>query len=310
MLLTTAERAESVKTTRIDGCDLYQGGCKQSHFKGGDQPALVNAYYSGGSFLKLPIHLLLASTLALTVSCTKASPEASASGVTPAAGASPTLSTSPASEGNAPGSSTAQGSSNAPGSGTAQGSSTTQGSSTAQGSGPATDSYHPVQVPSGTAVSVRLQSSISSASAQLGDRFKAVLDSPLRVGGQTVAAAGSKVTGRVVAAEHSGRLEHPGFLQLELSSINAGGREVAISTSKITAKGASHKKRNMSWIGGGAGGGALLGGLMGGGKGALIGSAAGAGAGTATAAATGKHDVAFNVEHQLTFRLRQQVEIP
>jgi uncharacterized membrane protein len=99
------------------------------------------------------------------------------------------------------------------------------------------------------------------------------------------------------------------LLQLELSSIQVGGKEVVISTSRITARGVYHKKRNMGWIGGGAGGGALLGGLMGGGKGALIGSVAGAGAGTATAAATGKHDVAFNVEHPLTFQLRQQVEI-
>lgn len=99
------------------------------------------------------------------------------------------------------------------------------------------------------------------------------------------------------------------MVQLELSSIQLGGRDVSISTSTVTARGASHKTRNLAWIGGGAGGGALLGGLLGGGKGALIGSAAGAGAGTATAAATGKHDVAFNVEHLLTFRLRQQLEI-
>jgi hypothetical protein len=242
--------------------------------------------------MKLPIHvLLLAGTLALTASCAKVSPDATATGGTPGASNSPTLSTRPAAEGTAPGSSTAQGSASAPGSSTAQ------------------DNFHPVQIPAGTALTVRLQSAISSASAQPGDRFNAVLDSPLRVGGQTVAAGGSEVTGRVVAAQHSGRLEHPGMLQLELTSIHAGRGNVAITTSRVTAKGASHKTRNLSWIGGGAGGGALLGGLMGGGKGALIGSAAGAGAGTATAAATGKHDVSFNVEHQLTFRMRQQAEI-
>jgi hypothetical protein len=224
-------------------------------FRVGDQSALFNVYYSGG-FMKLPIQvLLLASTLALMASCAKVSPEPSASAVTPGATTSPTLSTRPTAES----SSTAQGSGNAP------------DSNTAQDSSPAKDSYHPVQIPSGTVVSVRLQSSISSASAQPGDRFRAVLDSPLRVGGESVVAAGSEVTGRVVAAEHSGRLQHPGFLQLELSSIHSRGREVAISTSRVSAKGASHKTRNLSWIGGGAGGGALLGGLLGGGKGALIG---------------------------------------
>jgi hypothetical protein len=247
--------------------------------------------------MKFPIYchaLLLASALVLTASCAKVSPDAQASGTVPGSPSttSPTFSTRP-DAGTVSGSSAA---SPGPDAGTAQ-------------AKPAAANYLPLEIPSGTPVSVRLQSSISSASAQPGDRFHAVLDSPLRVGGQTVAASGADVTGRVVAAQHSGRLEHPGMLQLELSSIRVRGREVAISTSSVTARGASHKKRNLGWIGGGAGGGALLGGLLGGGKGALIGSAAGAGAGTATAAATGKHDVAFNVEHQLTFRLRQQVEI-
>jgi hypothetical protein len=229
--------------------------------------------------MKSPIHaLLLFSSLLLAVSCGKVAPDAQTTAVTPGNAASPSLSTR-ADEGGA------------------------------RGGGPASASDQPLEIPSGTRVSIRLQSSISSARAQRGDRFHAVLDSPLQVGGQTVAPVGSDVTGMVVAAAHSGRLEHPGMLTLELSSIQLRGKEVAINSSRITARGASHKKRNLGWIGGGAGGGALLGGLMGGGKGALIGGAAGAGAGTVTAAATGKHDVAFNAEHQLTFELRQQVEI-
>lgn len=221
---------------------------------------------------------LLASTLVFTASCGKLPPNAQA--VTPGTSPSPSPTLSSRAD-----------------------------TTSAPMSSPARDSNQPLEIPSGTRVSVRLQSPISSANAQSGDRFRAVLDSPLGIHGQTVAPAGANVSGRVVAAEHSGRLEHPGMLQLELSSVQVGGKEVAIHTSRITARGASHKTRNLSWIGGGAGGGALLGGLMGGGKGALIGSVAGAGAGTATAAATGKHDVAFNVEHPLTFELRQQVEI-
>ncbi len=249
--------------------------------------------------MKSQIHvLLLASTLALTVSCAKVSPDAQASGTTPGVGTSPTLSTR--ADAN-------------PATGSIATGNPANGYNAPANNAPANDAananYQPIEIPSGTALSVRLQSSISSASAQPGDRFHAVLNSPLRVHGQTLAPSGSEVIGKVIAAEHSGRLEHPGMLQLELDSIQVEGRNVAIRTSRITAKGASHKKRNLAWIGGGAGGGALLGGLMGGGKGALIGSAAGAGAGTATAAATGKHDVAFNVEHQLTFQLRQPVVI-
>ncbi len=166
-----------------------------------------------------------------------------------------------------------------------------------------------ITVPSGTPVTVRLSTAVSSASNHAGDRFDAVLDAPLVVNGKTVAPAGAAVTGRVVAAEESGRLEHPGMIQLALDTITINNKAVEVSSSSVIARGSSHKKRNMGWIGGGAAGGALIGGLAGGGKGALIGSAVGAGAGTGTAYATGKKDVGFGVERRLTFRLTQSVTI-
>lgn len=167
----------------------------------------------------------------------------------------------------------------------------------------------PVVIASGTPVTVRLQTAVSSASSNAGDRFEAVLDAPLVVDGKTVAAAGAPVTGRVVAVERSGHLQHPGMIQLGLSSIALNGKPVGVSSSSVIARGASHKKRNLGWIGGGAAGGALIGGLAGGGKGALIGSAVGAGAGTGTAYATGKKDVGFGVERRLTFRLTEPITV-
>jgi hypothetical protein len=164
-------------------------------------------------------------------------------------------------------------------------------------------------VPSGTPVTVRLQSAVSSETASAGDRFEAVLDAPLVVDGKTVAASGAAVSGKVVEAEKSGHLEHPGMIQIALSSITVNGKAIPISSSSVIARGASHKKRNLGWIGGGAAGGALIGGLAGGGKGALIGSAVGAGAGTGTAYATGKKDVGFGVERRLTFRLTQPITV-
>lgn len=166
-----------------------------------------------------------------------------------------------------------------------------------------------ITVPSGTPVTVRLQSAISSESSNAGDKFEAVLDSPLEINGKTVAPAGATVTGRVVAAEKSGRLQNPGMIQIALSSISVNGKAVPVTSSSVIARGTSHQKRNLSWIGGGAAGGALIGGLAGGGKGALIGSAVGAGAGTGTAYATGKKDVGFGVERRLTFRLTQPITV-
>jgi hypothetical protein len=168
----------------------------------------------------------------------------------------------------------------------------------------------PVVLPTGTSLAVRLQTTVSSAQSHTGDRFEAVLDEPLVVSGQTVARAGTPLTGRVLNAESSGRLEHPGKISVALVSMNVNGSQVPISTSRIYAQGKGHKRRNTEWIGGGAAGGALFGGLLGGGKGALIASAAGAGAGTATAAATGKQDIALDSQHRLTFRLTQAATMP
>ena len=58
----------------------------------------------------------------------------------------------------------------------------------------------PLVVPANTAIYVRLQQSISSATAQSGQNFSAVLDEPLLVDGQTLAPKGASVTGKVVAA--------------------------------------------------------------------------------------------------------------
>jgi hypothetical protein len=162
-------------------------------------------------------------------------------------------------------------------------------------------------IAAGTPMTVRLESAISSATANAGDAFDAVLDEPLVVNGETVAPKDTAVRGRVLAARKSGRLHNSGYLRIALSSMELNGKSVPIQTSSIFVAGGSHKKRDIAMIGGGAGGGALIGALAGGGKGALIGSMVGAGAGTGAAYATGKKDVGFGVERRLTFRLTAPV---
>jgi hypothetical protein len=166
-----------------------------------------------------------------------------------------------------------------------------------------------VSLPAGTAVTVRLQTPVSSASSEAGEIFDAVLDEPLLVDGQTVAPRGAAVRGKVTIARRSGRLRHPGELGLTLVSVSLGGQDVPLETSHIYAKGKSHKKRNLALIGGGTGAGALIGGVASGGTGALIGSAVGGGGGTAVAFGTGKKDVGFGVERRLTFKLTEPLLI-
>ncbi len=172
-----------------------------------------------------------------------------------------------------------------------------------------TASLMPSAIPAGTPITIRLQSSLSSAASQSGDSFEAVLDQPIIVQGQTLAPRGAAVTGKVVEAKASGRLHEPGYLRLTLTAISVNGQSLPVQTSSIFAKGGSHEKRNLAMIGGGAGAGALIGGLAGGGKGALIGTAVGAAGGTGAAYATGQKDVAFGSERRLTFRLAQALSV-
>ncbi len=172
-----------------------------------------------------------------------------------------------------------------------------------------TASITPASIPSGTPITIRLQSAVSSSASHTGDSFDAVLDEPVIVDGQTVAPRGANVTGRVVSAKASGHLQDPGYLRLTLVSLSINGKSLPIQTASIFAKGSSHEKRNLAMIGGGTAAGALIGGLAGGGKGALIGTAIGAAGGTGTAYATGRKDVGFGAERRLTFRLTQTVPV-
>jgi hypothetical protein len=167
----------------------------------------------------------------------------------------------------------------------------------------------PIIIPARTPITVRLQQSLSSASAVPGERFEAVLDEPIVMDNQVLVPSGAYVSGHVVSARRSGRLRHPGELALTLDGITVGNQQVRVLTSSIAVHGRSHKKRNLGWIGGGTGGGALIGALAAGGKGALIGGGIGAAAGTTTAFLTGKKDVGFTAERRLQFRLRQDVAI-
>ena len=156
-------------------------------------------------------------------------------------------------------------------------------------------------IPAGTLVNVRITDELSSETAQPGDTFRGELETPLEVNGRIVYPRGSAVTGRVRAVESSGRLNHPGLLELELIRVESGGKSSTLTTEPWLLKGKSHTKSNVTKIGGGAAAGAIIGAIAGGGKGAAIGAGVGAAAGTGVAAATGKQPAKVESEAVLTF---------
>ena len=166
-----------------------------------------------------------------------------------------------------------------------------------------------VTIPDGTPVEIRLTESLGSARNVTGQSFAATLDAPIVVDNAVVVVRGANVTGRVLYAKRSGRLKGPAELSVTLTSLEVGGQDYRIVTSHKSWRGKSHKKRNLAWIGGGAGAGSLVGVAAGGGVGAAIGAEVGAGGGTVTAFVTGRKDIVLPSETRLYFVLRRPVTV-
>ena len=101
------------------------------------------------------------------------------------------------------------------------------GFSTTPSSGPVVNESGPVVanesrpgvVPAGQELDVRLQSSLSSETATVEQRFEATTVVDLRQGGRVLIPAGSVVRGVVSGVEKAGRLERTGRLELSFDQI-------------------------------------------------------------------------------------------
>ncbi|HUR96514.1 MAG TPA: hypothetical protein VMZ26_00470 [Pyrinomonadaceae bacterium] len=180
-------------------------------------------------------------------------------------------------------------------------------------------------VPSGERVRVRMNNTLSSKTARVGDTFTAnVTESVYSSNGVVVIPEGTRLTGRVdtVAAARKGG--HPGtidvsFNQLRLpngltrrinGSLTDLNTDDAKSNAEGTASGDRMKHRKIIFIGGGGAGGAVLGGAIGGGKGALIGGLLGAGAGLLGERMTKGEDVEVRSGTEFGVILNQPISLP
>jgi BON domain len=161
----------------------------------------------------------------------------------------------------------------------------------------------PIVVPSGTALTVTVDQTLSSKTSQTGQTFLATLAQPVTVHGKTAMPKGSSVTGRVIRAKKKGKIKGEGELSLSLTSITIHGKNYPIQTGTLDSTVKGKGKRTAGTTGGGAAGGALIGGLAGGGKGAGIGALVGAAGGLVGGALTGNKQIEIPAESALTFTL-------
>ncbi len=149
----------------------------------------------------------------------------------------------------------------------------------------------PAPVPAGTAMMVRLDTTLATFSNRVGDQFQASLTQPVVVNGQTLIPAGSKVEGRVTKVSEPRRISGKPtigilpeavilpsgerfYLDATLTDTNIKGSDV---NNEGQFKGSTHDRRDTIEQGGGTAGGMLIGGLVGGPVGILVGGAIGAG---------------------------------
>lgn len=143
-----------------------------------------------------------------------------------------------------------------------------------------------VTVPAGTTLSLKLASAVGSDSSNVEDPVRATLASPIVIRGVAAVPAGATVTGRVTAAQRSGRVKGRASIGLRFDRLSAWNETHDISTARVSRRAPATKAKDAQKIGIGAGAGALVGAVSGGKKGAAIGGAVGAGAGTGVVVAT------------------------
>jgi hypothetical protein len=142
------------------------------------------------------------------------------------------------------------------------------------------------RVAAGQELDVRLQSSLSSETATVEQRFEATTAVDLTQNGRVLIPAGSVVRGVVSGVRPAGRIERAGSLTLSFDQIVINGRQHAIrgSATQVFESGGIREETGTAGVGAGAG--AVIGGILGGVKGAILGAVIGAGG--AIAATDGK----------------------
>ena len=161
-------------------------------------------------------------------------------------------------------------------------------------------------IPSGQELDVRLQSTLSSESATVEQRFDATTVADLMQDGRVLVPAGAVVHGVVSNVQPAGRIDRSGSLTLSFDSMTVNGRDYPIRGMATQVFESGGIREEAGTAGAGAGVGGIVGGILGGVRGAILGAVIGAGG--AIAATDGK-DVELPAGSIIRIRLDQDVTV-
>jgi hypothetical protein len=143
-------------------------------------------------------------------------------------------------------------------------------------------------IPVGQEIDVRLQTELTSDTAQVEDRFEATTVVDLYRGNEVLIPAGSVMRGVVSSVNRASRTDRKGSLTVAFDQVTVSGRSYPMRGTVTQALESEGMKGEIGRIGAGSAVGAIIGGILGGGKGALLGVLIGGGG---TIAATEGKDV-------------------
>lgn len=164
----------------------------------------------------------------------------------------------------------------------------------------------PGVVPVGQLIDVRLQTPLSSATAEPEQRFEATTAADLMQGSTVLIPAGSVVRGVVSSVEPAGRVDRSGRLTLAFDRITVNGREYPMRAQATQVFESGGIREEGKTVGTAGAVGAIVGGIIGGLQGALIGAAVGSGG---VIAATEGKDIDLRPGTIIRIRLDSPLEI-
>jgi hypothetical protein len=151
--------------------------------------------------------------------------------------------------------------------------------------------------------------SVDSESGREGEAFRASVDGPVIVRGETVIPEGAEAYVKLTSVQSAGNLRGTSELKLQLDRIFIGEKAYTVESSSFVKTGSGQGAKTAKTAGLGAAIGAAIGAIAGGGKGAAIGAATGAGAGVGVEAVTKGEQVSVDSETRLDFRLEESLEV-